>query len=290
MRDEFPRFDFDHVYAKFVKVNTEKGTKKANLEWLRGFFKRHRPDKETPSANESCATELSEEDEEIKLARLPRLELVEKRNRKGRLIGEVLMLGGKPISSYGPVEDDFLNMVRNMSTRSLEKAKQFLFKLIGKEWNYQTAIDLELIEDYREDDEGNPLWQGVDYESEADEAAGEEAERLEAEEEDKAAKAAEEAQRQAAIARQHAEKIRKERDTAIREKFGPLFAEIREAGWREAGKASWKEETLVECAIKNCKTEDEFRAYLWENVRNGDDVPHILDITEKHKLWEKLAA
>ena len=164
MREEFPHLEFDHVYDEFVRVNTEKGTKKANLKWLQGFFERHRPDKETPAASESRAAELSAEDEEIRLARLPRLEWEEVKGE------DVLTLGGRPINqrNYGISQEDFLRMTKNMSQRSPEKAKKFLRDLVGgKEWNYQDAIEYDIICEVKDKD-GKTVWEGMDYESEAE--------------------------------------------------------------------------------------------------------------------------
>ena len=116
-------------------------------------------------------------------------------------------------------------------SRSPANAKQFLFKLVGKEWNYETAIDLGLIlYAYQEDDEGNSFWQGAEYESEQDKKIIEESRRLEAEEEAKAAEAATEAQRQSAIARQHTERIRKEKEEEMKKREAELAEEEKENG------------------------------------------------------------
>ena len=310
--EEFPHLDFDHVYAEFVRVNTDKGTEKANLKWLRGFFKRHRPDKETPSAIESRTAELSSEDEEIRLARLPRLEWW---TVKG---DDVLKLGGKPMpqEKFGISQDDFLRIAKSMKTRSPENGKKFLRDLVGgKEWNYQDAIECDIICEVKDKD-SKTAWEAVDYESEESKAKREEAERLEAEEEAKAAKAAAEAQRQAAIVGQVAEKIRKDREEAERKerekadairrqreseerqkreaelaeeekefnkKFNPAFSVIRSNGERE----TFTEATWTSLSLRFSK--ERFIDHLKQKRVSESTTNAVIAAIEEHGLnWWKI--
>jgi Protein of unknown function (DUF2786) len=270
--------DWSDVCSEFVRVNQEKQTpaSKVDRKWFERFVVFYRKRKGAATASPGPASKEDTEAQEVRLAKLPKLDM-ERRPIKGGDYEIVWTIGGKEIAfkNFKIDECDFFKLVKNMSPRPKEQAHKYLCSLVGCEWNTQHAFDYhdELIA--VNDDNGD--WFGWDYESEQDKAERLKRERIEKEEKARAAAAAAEAQKAEELARQQAEQIRKDREEAERKEREKVEAEKRRQEGEERAKreAAEREEREKEEAAFNEKfasvlslVSDECRERLSHDIQN----------------------
>jgi hypothetical protein len=256
-----PGLDWSDVCSLFIEKNQKTHPSRINRKWFETFVVGYAKRKGVATASPGPA---SEEDEAIRLARLPKLERV-KKDLKNDDYHIVWMIGGKPIDikSWGISEEDFIRFCENMPDKTEAEACRYLRKLTGgKDWNISEAlIDFEYeISDSREPYEIGSLfwklggkWRGVYYETAEEKAERIESDRAAKEETEKAAEIAAGAQRAAELARQHAEQIRKEREDAERQEREKAAAILKQQAAEEKAKREAAEREEAEKAEKEFK-------------------------------------
>ena len=276
LRQENLDLDWSDVCSLFIEKNQKTDARRVNRKWFETFVVGYRKRKGAATASPGPASKEDTEAQEVRLAKLPKLD-VERRPIKGGDYEIVWTIGGKEIAfkNFKIDECDFFKLVRNMSPRPKEQAHKYLCSLVGCEWNTQHAFDYhdELIA--VNNDNGD--WLGWEYETEEEKTARIERARLDREEKARAAAAAAEAQKAEELARQQAEQIRKEREEAERQEREKVEAEKRRQEGEERAKreAAEREEREKEEAAFNEKfasvlslVSDECRERLSHDIQN----------------------
>jgi hypothetical protein len=173
---KFPDLDKESVCSDYITVNQKRATPKwqaNNRAWFERFVigsaKRQR---DATASADTAKPKLSQEEEEIRIARLPRLvfEIGEEgvRVKGGKYKDDKWTLGGKEINekTYGIRLDYFLSSCRNMKEKTEEEAHKYLCGLIGEEWNTKAAFwdfsDVSIYSDLFNGTEKG--WEGVLFE------------------------------------------------------------------------------------------------------------------------------